>query len=338
MAIRNVLPVLSLCLVACGSTADRGGASGQPPPSNAPSAQAFGRGGDLGVRGRHVGKVFVIAMENHNLTQPSTQEAPQPILGNAAAPYVNSLMTPGNPNAAQSSYAVSYHNAGVGVHPSEPNYIWAEAGTNFGNHTDADPTTANGNVYDAPHLTRQLDAARVPWKNYEEDVQLSTSPLKSASGTNGPVNPYNGTTQFNYAVKHNPMAFFSDTDTENVYPLTQFSQDLAAHAVGRYNWITPDQYNDAHSALTGGFTYKGTLFTGDQASIAQGDNFLSQIVPMIMASDEYEDDGVIVIWWDESEDGDDPSRTVPEIVLSHLAKGNAFASNVEMNHSSDLKT
>ena len=36
------------------------------------------------------------------------------------------------------------------------------------------------------------------------------------------------------------------------------------NTVGRYNWITPDQYNDAHSSLTGGFTYNGTHYTGDR--------------------------------------------------------------------------
>src|SRR5256885_9523472 len=33
-----------------------------------------------------IGAVFVIAMENHNFTQPPTQTNPQPILGNPAAP------------------------------------------------------------------------------------------------------------------------------------------------------------------------------------------------------------------------------------------------------------
>ena len=153
-----------------------------------------------------IGPIFVIAMENHNFTQPGTQMSPQQIFGNAAAPYINSLLTPGNANAAQVSYATAYYNAGTGVHPSEPNYVWAEAGTDFGVHTDADPGT--GNVFDAPHLTAQLNAAGIPWKNYQEDVQLAPSPLISASGTNGPVNPYNGSTQYNYAPKHNPMAFF----------------------------------------------------------------------------------------------------------------------------------
>ena len=175
-----------------------------------------------------VGDVFVILMENHDLRQPNPLSSPQQILGNSAAPYMNSLITPGNPNAAQVSYATAYYNTGVGVHPSEPNYIWDEAGTDFGFHSDADPDPASGNTfyYDSaqlisqltgpsggavvvwhhnhtPHLTRQLNEAGIPWKNYQEDVQVAP-PTNSASGTGGPVNPYNSTTQYNYAVKHNP--------------------------------------------------------------------------------------------------------------------------------------
>ena len=286
------------------------------------------------------GDIFVMAMENHNFTQPNPTSSPQQILGNPAAPYINSLITPGNPNAAQVSYAVNYYNAGNGVHPSEPNYVWAEAGSDFGFHSDADPSPANGNTFYAHsnHLTSQLTAMGISWKNYQEDVQLSVSPTNSASGINGPVNPYYGTMQFNYAVKHNPMAFFADSALKNVYPLAQLFLDLNNHTVGRYNWITPNQYDDAHSSLNGGFTYHGTQYTGDQASIAQGDNFLSQVIPQIMASPEYRNNGVIVIWWDESEGGDGTSRTIPEIIISPLAKGNAYASTVPLNHSSDIKT
>jgi hypothetical protein len=311
---------------------------------------------------QQIGDVFVIAMENHNFTQPSTQTSPQPILGNPAAPYLNSLITPGNSNAAQVSYATAYDNAGTGVHPSEPNYVWAEAGSDFGAHTDADPKAASGNTfYDSSpllmsqltangsaipfwhlnftrHLTGQLNANGILWKNYQEDVQLSSSPTVSASGTNGPVNPYNGSMQFNYAVKHNPMAFFSDTAFQNVYPLAQLFDDLNNNNAGRYNWITPDQYNDAHTALNGGFTYNGVHYTGDAANIAQGDNFLAQVIPQIMASRAYQNDGVIIIWWDESEAGDDVTRTIPEIIISPLAKGNAYTSSVPISHSSDIKT
>ena len=62
--------------------------------------------------GPQVGNVFYIEMENHNFTQPAGQTQPQQIFGNPAAPYLNSLITPGNPNAAQTSYASNYHNVG----------------------------------------------------------------------------------------------------------------------------------------------------------------------------------------------------------------------------------
>src|SRR5882724_5140551 len=100
---------------------------------------------------QEIGAIFVIAMENHNFTQPPTQTNPQQILGNSAAPFMNSLITPGNPSAGPVSYATAYFNAGTGVHPSEPSYVWAEAGSDFGVHTDADPNPVNGNVYDVPH-------------------------------------------------------------------------------------------------------------------------------------------------------------------------------------------
>ncbi|HEX4341796.1 MAG TPA: choice-of-anchor D domain-containing protein, partial [Verrucomicrobiae bacterium] len=283
--------------------------------------------------------VFVIGMENHNFTQPSTTTSPQEILTNPAAPYINSLITPGNSNAVQVSYATRYFNAGVGVHPSESSYVWSEAGTDFGVHTDNDPTGASGNVFNTNHLTRQLTAAGIAWKNYQEDVQLTVSPTNSASGTSGTViNPYYGTGQYGYAVKHNPMAFFGDTQLQNVFTLTNLFRDLTNNSLGRYNWITPNLYNDQHTALTGGFTYHGTTYTSDQAGIAQGDNFLSIVIPKIMASSAYQNNGVIILWWDESEGGDTTNFTIPCIIISPLAKGNAYTSILEYSHSSDLRT
>jgi hypothetical protein len=127
-------------------------------------------------------------------------------------------------------------------------------------------------------------------------------------------------------------------------PLQQLATDLANDAAADYNWITPDQYNDMHTTLKGGF--QG--LTGDAAKIRQGDNFLSSIVPMIMASKAYQDHGVIIIWFDESEqDGvagdnaDDFDHTIGEIIISEDARqsgGQPFASTVNLTHSSDLRS
>jgi hypothetical protein len=288
---------------------------------------------------KQIKTVFVIPLENHDLTQPNPQGRPQQLLGNPAAPYFNSLITPGNSNATQTAYATAYYSAALGAHPSEVNYIWSETGTDFGVHTDRDPSRTAHNIFDhVSHLSGQMAAAGIPWRTYQEDLEYATSSLKSVNGSGAPTNPYNGTTEFSYAVKHNPMAFFTDTQNKNCYPLTNFWSDLANNNIGRYNWVTPDQYNEMHSVLPGGFKYHGTHFTGNQGAIAEGDNFLSQVIPKIMASAAYKNNGVIIIWTDETESTDNTKTSLPFVIISPLAKGNAYASTLPYSHSSDLKT
>lgn len=332
-----------------------------------------------GERGRRIKHIFVIDMENHNFTQPSSDtSAPHQIFGNPAAPYQNSLITPGNQNAAQVSYAGAYHNVlatpsgnNPSIHPSEPNYIWQEAGDNFGVLNDNDPFKNPGgtNQNTTLHLSALLEKAGISWKSYQEDIDLAknanglltntvlpqnqwTVPLSSFSGTSPDyTNPYNGSHQYNFATKHDGHLFFTDTNGGNdptpanplaskYAPLQQLREDLAHNKVATYTLITPDQFNDSHTALTNGFDYHGVHYTGDQSAIAQGDNFLATIIPEIMRSDAYKDDGAIVIWWDESEgtNQNDFSHTIEEIVISRLAKGNAYESFVNYTHSSDLKS
>ena len=319
-----------------------------------------------------LGDIFYIEMENHNLTQPSgLTGSPEQLLGNPAAPYLNSLMTPGNPHARQTSFTSNYLNAAPGIHPSEPNYVWQEAGLT-GPLNDADPFP--NNIVNAPNLSGLLQAAGIPWKSYQEDVDLipnsgsvnqpgpdsltnmvapkkeRTVPLNSFSGASPDyINPYNDSHQYNFAPKHDGQLFFTATnggndtthsnrETKYYAPLQQLQRDLENDTVARYNLITPDQYNDMHSALSAGFTYHHTHYTGDQAAIAQGDNFLSMIVPQIMESKAYKHNGAIVIWYDETEMGDTSDYTIPEIVISRQAKGNAYESTLTYTHSSDLKS
>ena len=342
---------------------------------------------------QEIKKVFVIAMENHNWTQPANQFTGgiQQISGNSSAPFINGLVN-GTAVAIidgqevsiskQVAYAAAYHNVlatssgnNPDIHPSEPNYLWAEAGSNFGVLNDSDPYTGGTNQDTTLHLAALLTNAGKTWKSYQEDIDLTRnglgqltnvvapqfdwiSPINSFSGIFAPgtTNHWNGSSQYNYAVKHNPMAFFTDTNgginafssnpaSVNYAPLQQLLTDLAQDTVADYNWITPDQYNDMHTALSAG--YKG--LTGDPAKILQGDDFLRQIVPIIMASNAYKNHGVIVIWFDESEsDGvsgdveDNFSHTIPEIIISDRAHANVnglpYASPVNFTHSSDLRT
>ena len=123
---------------------------------------------------------------------------------------------------------------------------------------------------------------------------------------------------------------------QNYAPLQQLSTDLTNNTVASYNWITPDQYNDMHSALNTDFTYNGVTYTAgtDAEQIALGDNFLSIIVPEIEASQAYKNNGMIVIWNDETEGDEDAGSTAgfegTEIIISPLAKGNAYTNNISV--------
>jgi hypothetical protein len=352
--------------------------------------------------------VFVIAMENTNWAQNARQftGSQQQIFQNPAAPWLNGLVNGnlivninGVPTniSAQTSFATRYHNVGsnptgtgLHIHPSEPNYIWSEGGSNFGVANDNTPYGSGGTNQNNPnHLVTLLTTAGKTWKSYQEDIDLVplsggintpgsssltstvaaqsawTVPLTNFSGTSASyVNPYNGRGQYDYAAKHNPMVFFSDTNGGNnstntnplrlqYAPLQQLAIDLANNTVADYNWITPNQFNDMHTGLAGSFTYLGVTYannsnTSGAEKIAQGDNFLSQIVPMIMSSQVYQNgNAAIILWWDESEpDGtsnqDDFSHTIPEIVISPLARPNVngvpYASSIDFTHSSDLRS
>ena len=243
-----------------------------------------------------------------------------------------------------------------------------------------------GNVFTTPNISGLLQQAHVSWFAYQEGIDLlATSgsvnhpgasaltnavaphdqwsvPLSSFSGTSPDyINPYNGTHQYNFAAKHCGELFFTATnggtattgdfstdnpETPHYRPLEALEEDLRHHRVARYNVITPDQYNDMHTGLNGGFTYNQIHYTGDAAKIAQGDNFLRNLVPLIMASEAYRNNGLIVIWNDESErqDGteataDDTAHSILEIFISPLTKGNAYHNdNLAYTHSSDVMT
>jgi hypothetical protein len=335
------------------------------------------------AQAQQIGDVFYIALENHNFTQPSTVPpgTPQQLSGNTAAPYLNSLVTAGNPNAANVSFAGNYQNVSPNQHPSEPNYVYQVAGLT-GPLNDSDPYP--NNIVNAPNLGQIMAAKGETWRSYQEDVdQVPTSgsvnhpaansltstvapknqwtvPTTSFSGTSTAyTNPYNGSNQYNFATKHDGQLFFTATnggtataantspsnpETPYYAPLQQLSTDLANNTIAKYNWITPDQYNDMHSSLNTSFTYKGVTYAAgtDQEAVALGDNFLSIVVPEIEASQAFKDNGVIVIWNDETEGDETAGSTAgfdgTEIVISPLAKGNAYTNNILYTHASDLVT
>src|SRR5258708_25440874 len=96
--------------------------------------------------------VFVILMENHNWSS---------IKGSPSAPYINNTLLP------MGAHAEQYYNPPK-LHPSEPNYIWLEAGDNFGIPDDAAPIT--NHLSTDNHLVHMLTGAGLSWETCQQGV------------------------------------------------------------------------------------------------------------------------------------------------------------------------
>ena len=312
----GVALALSLCAAcASGCRSSSASASPAPPPScrSAPpppvvrvDAIHVAKKGDDAGSGRHphaIKTVFVIVTENTNWST---------IQGTPDAPYINSLLP-------KASYCTRYYDNPLGVHPSEPNYIWIEAGFHLGLTTDYDPSPAN--VASADHLTKQMDAAGLSWKTYAEDAPPGTCPIAMKG---------------NYAPKHVPQVFFSDVVGDppsatspqcirHVVPYPELARDLASGNVPRYAFVVPNQCNDMH----------GGLHCPIFGQTRLGDDWLAQNLPPILQSRAYADGGAIFIAWDESIHGEHP---IGMIVLSPAAKGGGYQSTAKYYHSSLLRT
>ncbi|HLX55478.1 MAG TPA: alkaline phosphatase family protein [Ktedonobacteraceae bacterium] len=246
--------------------------------------------------------VFLIVMENHNWSD---------IKGSPSAPYINNTLLP------MASYAEQYFNP-PGIHPSEPNYLWLEAGTNFGVSEDAIPNAAHQST--TQHLVTLLNNAHISWKSYQEGISGTVCPLT-----------INGL----YAPKHDPMVFFDDVtnngDPQSPYciahirPYSELAPDLQQNTQGRYNFITPNLCDDMHNTCA-----------PLNDSVKQGDTWLAQNLPTILNSQAYKNDGIVFITWDEGESGGD--GPIGMIVLSHDAKGGGYSNTIHYTHSSTLRT
>jgi hypothetical protein len=248
--------------------------------------------------------VWVILFENQNWSW---------VKGSKWAPYINNVLLP------QASHAEQYFNP-PHIHPSLPNYMWIEAGTNFGIADDRSPVgDSQSSTQHLVTLLKNAPNGGVDWKAYEENISGKKCPLFDS---------------YPYAVRHDPFAYFDDvTDRKNpdsayciahVRPFSELSKDLANGSVARYNFITPNICDDMHD-----------ICSPQRNRIAQGDTWLSKNLPEILNSQAYRDGGAIFITWDEADIGDGP---IGMIVLSPLAKGHGYSNSIHYDHGALLRT
>jgi phosphatidylinositol-3-phosphatase len=271
--------------------------------------------------------VFVIMMENKNWTgnDAGASFGDPDLKDNPLAPYINGELF------RTSAHPQQYYNP-PGNHPSQPNYVWLEAGTNFGIVADTQP--GQPQFFTQKHLVRLLQDAGISWRVYAEpdfgSPVFDTCPL-----------------DFSFLdVEHLAQVYFNDINDglnpespeciAHVVPYYNLATDLADHTQARYNIIIPDLCHDGHEGISPCDSQEPSDNT------ARGDEWLRKNVPVILQSDAYKNNGALFILWDEAEDsGEFSDGPIPMFLLSPLAKGGGkapYSNTIHYTHSSTLKT
>ena len=147
-------------------------------------------------------------------------------------------------------------------HPSLPNYLAMTSGSTWG--------IADDGYHSLPltGLGQQLTGAGVTWRAYMEGM------------TGGCF-----ASRYPYALKHDPFPYYGGRCPAEVVPYAQFGADAQNGDLPQFVWITPGLCNDGHDCST-----------------AVADRWLSQVVPQIQATAAWQNNGLLIITWDEGED------------------------------------
>src|ERR1700712_1143071 len=149
--------------------------------------------------------IVVLLMENHSASS---------ILGDAKAPYLNSLAASGA--SMTTSFAIT--------HPSQPNYLALFSGSTNGITDDSCPHTFTGD-----NIGSELLAAGLGFVTYSESL---------------PAVGFTGCSSGNYVRKHNPVANFPAVPPSSNQPLTAFPTDFST--LPAVSYVVPNLQHDMH--------------------------------------------------------------------------------------------
>jgi hypothetical protein len=190
--------------------------------------------------------VVVLVMENAEYAD---------VIGSPSAPYVNALAH--RYGLASESFAIT--------HPSLPNYLALTSGGTHGVSSDCTECSVS-----APNIVDQLEAARISWRAYLEDVP---QPCFRGAGAGG------------YAKKHNPFIYYDDISRSparcaRLVGFAALASDLRAGRLPTYAWISPNLCDDGHDC-----------------GVSAGDRFLARTVPALLRG--LGPHGLLALTWDE---------------------------------------
>ncbi len=260
--------------------------------------------------------VFLIVLENQDY---------QDTFGNGALdPYLVNTLRP------MGAHLTQYYATG---HQSLDNYIAMISGQPSSKQTQADCERFNdfkstgvtddglaigdGCVYPASvkTLADQLDAAGLSWKGYMEDMGNNPAREQATCGhpalneldrTQNPQPPSAAVpTGDQYAARHDPFVYFhSIIDTPRcaqlVVNLDKLPADLKQVAsTPNLSFITPNLCRDGHDGDGSGLPGRGCV-NGEPGGLRLADEFLRTWVAQILNSPAYQQDGLLIITFDES--------------------------------------
>src|SRR4051794_10900334 len=240
--------------------------------------------------------VWIVALENENY---DTTFGPK-----SKAPYLAKTLT------SQGQLLTQYY--GIG-HFSLDNYIAMVSGQPPNPQTQADCMFYNdfagtvgpdgiavgqGCVYPTAVKTigDQLEGKALTWKEYAED--LGTACRHPALNSQDSTQTARKNDQ--YAARHNPFVYFHSIIDRpicntNVLDLSRLPGDLGpASSTPSYSFITPDLCSDGHDE---------PCVDGRPGGLVSANDFLKSWIPRIAGSAAYNDGGLIIVTFDESETG-----------------------------------
>lgn len=252
-----------------------------------------------------IGHVFIVVLENKDYARTFGPDS--------LAPYLSQELP------RQGALIEQYY--GIG-HVSLGNYIAMISGQGLNPATQSDCLFYTGFIGSAPqpaldgqalgigcvypenvpNLTDQLRARGLSWRGYMED--MGHDPAREAATCGHPaLNSLDGTqsasAEDGYATRHNPFMYFASVIGDPAYcdahvvNLDRLDADLARiDTTPHYAFITPNLCHDGHDS---------PCANGEPGGLESADAFLQALVPRILAAPAFQQDGLLLILFDESD-------------------------------------
>lgn len=193
------------------------------------------------------------------------------------------------------------------THPSEPNYVAAVGGSNYGINND-DYYNIPANI---PTIVDLLEKKGLTWKEYQQNI---------------PAVGFTGYKAGTYVRKHNPLVIYDSvglnaTRLKNIVGEGQLNTDIANNNLPNWMFFTPDMNNDGHDT--------GAAYAG---------NWLSNFYKNTLSQPNLLNNALILITFDENASSSKRNQVWSLLLGNIPASLKGTTDNTYYTHFSSLKT